>query len=533
MTIPKNPKTKEKPQDSQHNMSSSLHQSQPLLLIHGDEAWITSYSSAQVEEFLKEHGDKEKLVTWRLWIRLVGWETRLILKLSWPSVTCALFTYMLTFVTLIFVGHLGDSQLAAASLACLGLQSLAFGVMMGMSAAVQTLCGQAFGAKKYAAMGIICQRSIILQLGAAIPLTFLYAYCGPLLRFIGKHESNEIAELGQVFGRGLVPQLYAYALVFPMQRFLMAQNIVNFLAYVAVGVFLFHVLLTWLVVSVLGCGLLGAALSLSLSLWVLVLIIGLYIILSPSCKKTWTGFSLKVFQMKGFWPYVKLTASSTVMMCLEACYCLVVYLESEMLPNPTIVLDSLAICINYLNWSNNFSSGMLVASSVRVSNELGAGNPRVAKFSIGVFNGIGFLISLVFSVMILIFRVGLVKLYTTDSEVFEVTHSLFPLVAISFLITGNHYILFGHAIGSGRQGIVGWINLVIYVICFTLAYLLGFKTSLGLAGLCWGWVIGVALQTIIVGGIILFTDWEVQVKKAVARMQNSADERILDDFIDD
>lgn len=313
-----------------------------------------------------------------------------------------------------------------------------------MSAAVQTLCGQAFGAKKYAVMGILCQRAIILQLGAAIPLTFLYWYCGPLLRFIGKYESDEIAELGQVFGRGLVPQIYAYALVYPMQRFLMAQNIVNFLAYVAVGVFLFHVLLTWLVVSVLGCGLLGAALTLSFSCWVLVLVIGLYIILSSSCKRTWTGFSLKAFQMKGFWPYVKLTALSAVMMCLEACYYLVVYLVSENLRNPTIVLDSLAICINYVNWSCNFSSGMLVASSVRVSNELGAGNPRVAKFSIAVCNGIGILISFIFSVIILTFRVGLIKLYTTDSEVFEVTYSLFPLVAISFLINGNHFILFGN-----------------------------------------------------------------------------------------
>ncbi|XP_028805243.1 protein DETOXIFICATION 41-like [Neltuma alba] len=518
-------------------MSSSLDQYQPLLIQEEEEeddgARIPSYCSAQVEEFLGKYAEKRKLLRWKWWIRVVGWETRLIWKLSWPSVTCCLFTYMLIFVTLIFVGHLGDTQLAAASLACLGLQALAFGVMVGMSAAVQTLCGQAFGAKKYAVMGIICQRSIILQLGAAIPLTFLYWYCGPLLRFIGKYESDEIAELGQVFGRGLVPQLYAYALLYPMQRFLMAQNIVNFLAYVAVGVFLFHLLLTWLVVSVLGCSLLGAALTLSLSCWVFVLVIGLYIILSPSCKETRTGFSVKAFQMKGFWPYAKLTASSTVMMCLESCYYLAVYLVSEMLPNPTIVLDSLAICINYLNWSSNFSSGMLVASSVRVGNELGAGNPRVAKFSIAVFNGIAILISFIFSVIILIFRVGLIKLYTTDPEVFKVTYSLFPLVAISFLINGNHFILFGQAIGSGRQSLVGWVNLVsYYVIGLTIACLLGFKTSLGIAGLYWGIIIGSVLQTATVGIVIIRTNWDAEVDKAAARLKKSADEDSLNDLVD-
>ncbi|KAK4278910.1 hypothetical protein QN277_016685 [Acacia crassicarpa] len=499
---------------------------------------IPRYSSAQVEEFLGNDEDdrekrKNKLQKVKWWIRVVTWETKLIWQLSWPAVTSGVFNYMLIFVTLIFVGHLGDSELAGASLACLGLQGVAYAVMVGMASAVQTLCGQAYGAKKYAVMGIILQRSMIVQLLAAFGLTFFFWFSGPILKFFGKNDSDEIAELGQVFGREIIPMLYAYALVYPMQRFLIAQKIVNFLAYVALGVFCFHLFLTWLVVSVLGFGLLGAAFSFCFSWWLLVFIIGLYIIVSPSCSRTWTGFSLQGLKLKGLWTYLKLVVSSTAMMCLDVGFALAVYVLSEMLPDSTLAVDTLSICLNYVNWHSSFVTGLLLAASVRVGNELGAGNARVAKLSVAVCNGIGFLICFICAVIVLVFRVGLIKLYSTDSQVIQVTSSLFPLIALYFLINGNHFILFGNAIGSGRQGIVGWINLVLYVICFTLAYLLGFKTSLGLAGLCWGWVIGVALQTIIVGGIILFTDWEVQVKKAVARMQNTADEKILDNFIDD
>lgn len=179
-----------------------------------------------------------------------------------------------------------------------------------MASAVQTVCGQAYGANKYGAMGIICQRAIVLHLGAAVVITFLYWYSGAFLKAIGQTES--IAAQGQVFARGLIPQLYAYALSCPMQRFLQAQNIVNPLAYIAVGVTLLHILLSWIGLHFLHFGLLGVALTLSLSWWVLVFAIGLYILLSPSCRQTWTGFSLKAFQ--GIWPYFKLTLASAVML---------------------------------------------------------------------------------------------------------------------------------------------------------------------------------------------------------------------------
>ena len=116
---------------------------------------------------------------------------------------------------------------------------------LGMASAVQTVCGQAYGAKKYGAMGIICQRAIVLHLGAAVLITFLYTFSGQFLKLIGQSES--IAEQGRIFAHGLISQLYAFAMSCPMQRFLQAQNIVNPLAYMAVGITILHILLTWLV----------------------------------------------------------------------------------------------------------------------------------------------------------------------------------------------------------------------------------------------------------------------------------------------
>jgi len=85
---------------------------------------------------------------------------------------------------------------------------------------------------------------------------------------------------------------------------------------------------------------------------------------------------------------------------------------------------------------------------VRVSNELGAAHPRVAKFSVFVMNGNSMLISVVFSAIILIFRVGLSYLFTSDSEVIDAVSDLTPLLAISVLLNGIQPILSGNTVIS-------------------------------------------------------------------------------------
>lgn len=493
---------------------SSMENGRPLL----GHRPIGELSSAEAEEALLVGSGRAQ------WYRLALWESRLLWILSGASIIVSIFNYMLSFTTLVFCGHLSSTEFAGASIASVGIQGLAYGIMLGMASAVQTVCGQAYGAKKRAEMGIICQRAIIIHLGAAVILTPLYWYSGAVLRAIG--QSKTIAKLGQVFARGLLLQLYAFALSCPMQRFLQAQNIVNPLAYIAVGVFLLHTLLTYLVVYVWDFGLFGAALTLSFSWWLLVILNALYILFSPSCKQTWTGFSIKAFT--GIWPYLKLTLASAVMLCLEIWYTQGVVLISGFLPNPTISLDAITVSMNYWNWDMMFMLGLSAAASVRVSNELGAGHPKVAKFSVFVVVGTSIIISIIFSAVVLIFKSGLGQLFSSDTEVVEVVTTLAPLLAFSVLLNGVQPILSGVAIGSGWQSVVAYVNLfTYYIIGLPIGCVLGFKTSLGVAGIWWGVIIGVLCQTIVLIIITARTDWNAEVVKAVDRLKRSANAEAL------
>ncbi|EMS57758.1 Ureide permease 5 [Triticum urartu] len=173
--------------------------------------------SAASEELLRREP-----VPFNVLSRLALWEAGNLWRISWASILITLFSFTLSLVTQMFVGHLGELELAGASITNIGIQGLAYGIMLGMSTAVQTVCGQAYGARRYRAMGVVCQRALLLQFVTAVAIAFFY-------------------------------------------WFLQAQNIVNPVAYMVLAVLVFHILISWLAVFVLSFGLLGAALTLSFS----------------------------------------------------------------------------------------------------------------------------------------------------------------------------------------------------------------------------------------------------------------------------
>ncbi|KAL7242800.1 hypothetical protein ACSBR1_015232 [Camellia fascicularis] len=98
-------------------------------------------------------------------------ELNTLFKFAAPAIVVYLLNNITSMATQIFCGHLGNLELAAASLGNNGIQIFAYGVMLGMGSAVETLCGQAYGAHKYGMLGIYLQRSTILLMATGIPLT--------------------------------------------------------------------------------------------------------------------------------------------------------------------------------------------------------------------------------------------------------------------------------------------------------------------------------------------------------------------------
>ncbi|KAI5656792.1 hypothetical protein M9H77_25585 [Catharanthus roseus] len=373
--------------------------------------------------------------------RAVVVEMRTLFRLAAPACVTALLGNVVSMSTQIFCGHVSNLDLAASSLGNNGIQLFAYGLMLGMASAAETLCGQAYGAHKYEMLGIYLQRSIILLMGTGLLVMLIYIFCKPILLLLG--ESEQVASAAALFVYGLIPQIFAYAANFPIQKFLQAQSIINPSAYISVATLVVHIPLTWLVLFVLDWGLLGASAVLSFSWWIIVLAQFVYILVSKRCKRTWTGFSVQAFS--GLWDFLKLSTSSAVMLCLETWYFEILILISGLLPNPEIALDALAVCMTILGWIFMISVGFNAAASVRVSNEVGAGHPKSAEFAVKVVNLSSFIISSICAIIVLSLRHIVSYAFTSGQTVANAVSDLCPLLALSIVLNGVQPVLSGTA----------------------------------------------------------------------------------------
>lgn len=442
-------------------------------------------------------------------------ESKLLFYLAAPAVIVYMINYLMSMSTQIFSGHLGNLELAAASLGNTGIQVFAYGLMLGMGSAVETLCGQAFGAHKYDMLGLYLQRSAVLLTLTGVLLTIIYIFSKPILILLG--ESRDISSAAAVFVYGLIPQIFAYALNFPIQKFLQAQSIVAPSAYISTATLAIHLLLSWLVVYKMGLGLLGASLVLSFSWWIVVIAQFVYIVKSDKCKYTWNGFTVQAFS--GLPVFFKLSAASAVMLCLETWYYQVLVLIAGLLENPELALDSLSICMTISGWVFMISVGFNAAASVRVGNELGAGHPKSAAFSVVIVTVFSFIISVAAAIIVMILRHVISYGFTEGERVAEAVSDLCPLLALTLILNGIQPVLSGVAVGCGWQALVAYINVgCYYVVGIPLGSLLGFYFKLGAKGIWSGMIGGTTMQTFILIWITFRTDWKKEVEEARKRL---------------
>lgn len=109
----------------------------------------------------------------------------------------------------------------------------------------------------------------------------------------------------------MIPQLFAYALNFPIQKFLQAQRKVLVMLWISSGVLVVHVIVSWLIILKLEWGLVGAAVALNTSWWLIVIAQLLYIFITKS-DGAWNGFTWLAFA--DLFSFVKLSLASAVML---------------------------------------------------------------------------------------------------------------------------------------------------------------------------------------------------------------------------
>ncbi|KDP22243.1 hypothetical protein JCGZ_26074 [Jatropha curcas] len=464
-------------------------------------------SSAEDGDYRPARGFKE--------IRSVFWiETVKLWKIAGPIVFNMMCQFGINTVTTIFVGHIGALELSAVSISLAVIGTLAFGFMLGMGSALETLCGQAFGAGQVKMLGVYMQRSWVILTVSAIVMLPIYIFATPILKVLGEEDS--LAEAAGKFTLYTIPQLFSLAIYFPAQKFLQAQSKVYVLAWSSLAALILHVIILWAFIYGLGWGMIGAAIAYDFSSWAMTLALLFYVF--RYCKEGWHGFSWSAF--KEIWAFVRLSLASAVMLCLEIWYMMSILILTGHLDNAVIAVAALSICLNINGIQAMLFIGINAAISVRVSNELGSGRPRAAKYSVYVTVFQCFIVGLLCMVIVVITKENFAVIYTSSKELQVAVSKLAFLLGVTMVLNSVQPVIGGVAIGSGWQALVAYINIgCYYVFGLPLGFLLGYKADMGVEGIWAGMICGTALQTILLLIVLYRTNWNKEVQQTSERVR--------------
>ncbi|KAI4383091.1 hypothetical protein MLD38_008969 [Melastoma candidum] len=205
-------------------------------------------------------------------------EFRALSGISLPMILTGLLLYCRSMISMLFLGRLGEMALAGGSLA-LGFANITgYSVLSGLSAGMEPICGQAFGARRYKLLGLCLQRMVMLLLLVSLPISLMWLNVEKILVICGQDES--IAAEAQSFLLHSVPDLIALSFLHPFRIYLRTQSITLPLTLCAIFAILLHVPINYLLVTRLALGIKGVALGGVWTNFNLVLLLAIYVSVS-------------------------------------------------------------------------------------------------------------------------------------------------------------------------------------------------------------------------------------------------------------
>uniref|UniRef100_A0A8C2YYV3 Multidrug and toxin extrusion protein n=1 Tax=Cyclopterus lumpus TaxID=8103 RepID=A0A8C2YYV3_CYCLU len=273
-----------------------------------------------------------------------------LVKLAGPVVISQLMVFMISFVSTVFCGHLGKTELA------------------GVALSIAT-----YGSGNLKRVGVILQRGILILLLACFPCWAVLINTEPLL--LAVRQSPEVASLAQLYVKIFMPALPA-AFMYQLQgRYLQNQGIIWPQVVTGAIANILNAIINYFFIYSLELGVAGSAAANAISQYLLAVILFVYICCRGLHKATWGGWSLECLQEWG--PFVQLAIPSMLMLCLEWWLFEIGGFLAGVISEVELGAQSIVYELTVIAYM--FPLGLSAAASVRVGNALGAGNIEQAK----------------------------------------------------------------------------------------------------------------------------------------------------------
>ncbi|KAF8410653.1 hypothetical protein HHK36_003185 [Tetracentron sinense] len=438
-------------------------------------------------------------------------EIKAIGKISGPTAITGLLLYSRAMISMLFLGYLGELELAGGSLSIGFANITGYSVISGLAMGMEPICGQAYGAKQWKLLGLTLQRTVLLLLSTSIPISFMWLNMKRILLWCGQDE--EISSMAHVFIVFSIPDLFFLSLLHPLRIYLRTQSITLPVTYCSAISILLHVPLNFLLVVHFKMGITGVAIAMVWTNLNLFLLLLAFVFFSGVYKDSWVSPSMDC--LRGWSPLLGLAVPTCLSVCLEWWWYELMIMLCGLLVNPKATIASMGILIQTTSLVYVFPSSLSLGVSTRVGNELGANRPAKARISMIVSLTCGVALGLAAMLFTTLMRHKWGRFFTNDPDILELTTVALPIAGLCELGNCPQTTGCGVLRGSARPTIGANINLgSFYLVGMPVAIFFGFVAKMGFAGLWIGLLAAQACCAILMFYVLGTTDWVVQVERA-------------------
>ena len=464
----------------------------------------TSQDEGEVLDVLPEDDTSTtKLILHEFWVLFRG---------SIPVILAYSLQNSFQTVSILIVGRASPKDLSTAAFSYMFAMCSGWLIGQGGSTALDTLASSAFtGSKNKHDLGILLQRAFVVLTAMYIPVAVLWAASEPVFRLLG--QSEQLSRDSAKFLTCLIPGGLGYIYFETMKKYLQAQEIMRPGSYVLLITSPISALLNYLFVYVAGWGLYAAPFATGIGYWLSFLGLMLYtrFVAGSEC---WGGWSWKC--LNNIWTFTKLSLLGLLHVGTEWWAFEIVTLAAGRLGDIPLASQSVIATADQL--MNTIPFGIGVATSARVGNMLGMRNAKGAARSANTAAGLSIFMGLIILSILMGTRNKFALVFNDDESVVKLTAKTLPYVALFQIADGLNGSCGGALRGMGRQEIGAAVNIVSYYCgALPLGIYLAFH-GWGLPGLWLGQCIALYLVGILEWLIVAFSNWDKQVERAFARM---------------
>ncbi|OCF54823.1 MATE family multidrug resistance protein [Kwoniella mangroviensis CBS 10435] len=471
----------------------------------------------------------EQGVEVRVWSEALRAELPIILRSSIPIFFSQISEWSLNLASVVSIGHLGTTELAASSLASMTAAVSSFSILQGLCTAMDTLLPAAWTSSDPSRVGLWTQRMAVVLAVSMIPMFMIWWNIEGVL--VGLGQERDVAQHAAMYLRWLSLGIPGYGGNVLMKKYLQAQNLMHVPTYVLFFVAPTNLLMNYLFVwgpDFCRLGFVGGALATGMS-YNLAFITSLLWIVFYGPREAFHPVKLKhCFSKLG--TVTSLGLAGTIMLSSEWWAWEACALAASILG--PVHLAAQSVLLSTASTFYQVPAALGIAAAVRVGNLLGAGRGWEAKWA----SRASLLWSLIFAIInssiCVIFRKNWGYLFNNDAEVVSLVAEIMPYIAL-FQLSDGIVSTAGAVLRSlGLHTTGALINLTsYYVIGLPFGLWLTFtpRFDLGLIGIWVGLSIALAYASLLEFWMVWKANWTRAVERIRERLGLPAHGQIGED----